>query len=107
MNEQSQSWDNPDARSEHRSFYAGLVADFLRTEPTKILGQLSSRHVELHSAVQAEQMQAWRAEIELLRMAFVALGDSAANWSVLLEAPLFRLGKRLDAVVLWRRASSP
>lgn len=82
-----------------RAFYAAGVPDFLATNPATIVGQLSSRHVAFHASAEAEQIRAWEREIELLREALVALGHTAETWQLLIEAPLLRLGKRLDAVL--------
>jgi hypothetical protein len=84
----------------YRSFFSGTVRQFLATDPSAIVGQLSSRHVAFHRAAEAKQVRAWEQEIALLRAAFAELGDAASDWSLLLEIPLLRLAKRLDAVVL-------
>ena len=46
-------------------------------------------------------MRAWRAQTALLR---TALADCPGSWRVLLEYPLLRLGRRIDAVILTDRA---
>ena len=83
-----------------RSFYSGTVCQFLAADPSAIVGQLSSRHVAFHRAAEAEQVRAWEREISLLQTALLEQGDAAQDRSLLLEVPLLRLGKRLDAVVL-------
>lgn len=92
--------DNPPANPIGRSFYTAPVHQFLAADPNTVVGQLSSRHVTFHQSAEAEQIKAWAREIEILKAVFTALGPTAANWSVLIEMPLLRLGKRLDAVVL-------
>jgi len=64
-----------------------------------IVGRLASRQVAFHSSAEAEQIRAWEAEIVILRRSLSAI-DAPGSWSLLLEVPLFRLGKRLDAVLL-------
>lgn len=81
-----------------RTFFSGTVSDFLAGDPSAIVGQLSSRHVAFHAAAEAEQVRAWEREIEILKATLVSF--ERPSWSVLLEVPLYRLGKRLDAVVL-------
>lgn len=100
MNEQNNSIQYPVGRSAQRSFYSATVPRFLSAASDQIIGQLTSRHVVFHGSAQAEQIRAWEAEIDILRRAFSSLDGATSNWSILLETPLFRLGKRLDAVVL-------
>ena len=83
-----------------RSFFSASTAQFLAADAKAIIGQLSSKHVSFHAAADAEQIRAWEREIELLRAAFGEIGGAADDWFLLLEVPLLRLGKRLDAVLL-------
>lgn len=88
------------AERQGRSFYASRVADFQVANPDAIIGQLASRHIAFHASAEAEQMRAWAREIILLKTALAEVGGVADDWWLLLEAPLLRLGKRLDAVIL-------
>jgi hypothetical protein len=72
----------------------------MRADSDAIIGQLSSRQAASHFSVEIDQMRAWKREIEILRRAFIEVGPVAQSWSILLETPLLRLGKRLDAVIL-------
>lgn len=81
-----------------RSFFASTVSEFLGANPAAIVGQLSSRHVAFHASAEAEQVRAWEREVELLKTACVPL--ARPGWSLLMEVPLLRLGRRLDAVLL-------
>ncbi|MFD1883547.1 DNA/RNA helicase domain-containing protein [Paracoccus pacificus] len=83
-----------------RSFYAAPVSEFRITDDDAIIGRLSSRHVAFHAAAEAEQLRAWKREIEILKESFAKLGSLCDDWQLLLEIPLLRLGKRIDAVVL-------
>lgn len=83
-----------------RSFYSATVPDFLSADPRAIVGQLATRHVAVHATAEAEQLRAWERQIELLKVALLALGPAANGWSILLECPLLRLGRRLDTVIL-------
>lgn len=83
-----------------RSFYAAAVSEFRITDDDAIIGRLSSRHVAFHAAAEAEQLRAWEREIEILKECFAKLGSLCDDWLLLLEIPLLRLGKRIDAVVL-------
>lgn len=83
-----------------RSFYSAKVNEFLQTSSDAVIGRLSSRHVAFHASAEAEQVRAWASEIELLKLAFTEVGSQSADWWLLLEVPLLRLGKRIDAIVL-------
>ncbi len=83
-----------------RSFYAAAVQDFLAASDDAILGQLSRKHVRSHASAEADQIRAWQREIEILRLAFETIGSECEGWWLLLETPLLRLGRRMDAVVL-------
>ncbi len=76
------------------------MLDFVAADPVAIIGQLASQHVAFHPAAEAEQVAAWQRQIALLKAAFEDLGKASEAWSVLLECPLLRLGRRLDAVIL-------
>ena len=98
---QSPSFEGQSVKpSTSRSFYSGLVSEFLNTDADAILGRLTSRQTDSHFPVDPDQLRAWKREIELLRKAFAEVGPISQTWSVLMETPLLRLGKRLDAVVI-------
>ena len=86
--------------STNRSFYSDVVAEFMSADPDAIVGRLSSQQAASHFSIEIDQLRAWKREIEILRCAFAEAGPIAQTWSVLLETPLLRLGKRLDAVVI-------
>ncbi len=52
---------------------------------------------------EAQQLRAWQVGIECLAAAFVDWPE-AAGWELLLEYPLRRLGRRIDAVLITDRA---
>lgn len=83
-----------------RAFWHGSARALLDANPKAVIGQLASRHVRSHAAAEAEQVRAWEREIDILRLALAAGGERAQGWGVLLEAPMLRLGKRMDAVIL-------
>ena len=92
---------SPEPRqSGSRAFYSASVAEFLAADPNAIVGQLSSRQVAFHQSAEAEQIRAWEREIEILRVALTNLADQAVDWRLLIEMPLLRLGKRLDALLV-------
>lgn len=83
-----------------RSFYSASVSEFRVTKSDDIIGRLSRAQGSAFSGVDAEQLSAWGRQIEILRTGFEQLPEAAQTWSLILEMPLFRLGKRLDAVIL-------
>ena len=91
----------PPGASTNRSFYSDVVAEFMSTDPDAIVGRLSSQQTASHFSIEIDQLRAWKREIEILRCAFAEAGPMAQTWSVLLETPLLRLGKR------WTLSSSP
>lgn len=83
-----------------RSFYSARIDAFLVSDPSAILGRLSSRHVAFRACAEHEQLRAWEREIEILKSTLHELDSLVAEWWLLLEVPLLRLSKRLDAVLL-------
>ncbi|MGA2557273.1 MAG: hypothetical protein ABSG04_13465, partial [Verrucomicrobiota bacterium] len=83
------------------AFYRASLADFLTHSPDEILGSLLRSYQ--HNELQKRQTKAWEMEIEVLKSVFPKLIQhipTAANWSLLLEYPIPRRPKRLDAVLL-------
>jgi hypothetical protein len=83
-----------------RAYYTSSVSTFVESDADAILGQLATRVASEHLGNEIEQIDSWRLEIELLRVAFLALGGTSSRWGLLLELPLLRLGRRIDAAVL-------
>ncbi|MDR3533038.1 MAG: DUF2075 domain-containing protein [Rhodopila sp.] len=84
-----------------RAWWSGTLSDFRSGDPTAILGTLSTRLVETHSINRETQIVAWRKQIEVLRD---ATADLPPECRLLLEYPLLRLGRRIDAVLLTKTA---
>ena len=81
------------------AFWSGSAAALLATSDDEVLGALSSQQVRHFRTTEAAQMPAWRDSLAALRAAVTAMGAH-----VLLEYPILRLGRRIDAVVLTDRA---
>jgi hypothetical protein len=64
-----------------------------------VVGTLTTRAALEFRGNHPEQARAWRGQIALLHRAFGGLAG-AQDWGLLLEYPLRRLGRRLDAVIL-------
>ncbi|HEY1930757.1 MAG TPA: DNA/RNA helicase domain-containing protein [Acetobacteraceae bacterium] len=84
-----------------RAWWSAPVSDFLAQDPESIVGVLSTRLVETHPLNRATQVQAWRRQIPWLRAAIATLPGSCR---LLLEYPLLRLQRRIDAVLLTEHA---
>src|SRR5690242_5087632 len=79
------------------AWWSANLADFLGYETEIIVGSLATRLVQAHTINRDTQIRAWCAQIELLRRALKRL---PASWHLLLEYPLLRLARRIDAVLL-------
>jgi hypothetical protein len=83
------------------AWWSGNLDDFRKVDLDVVLGVLSVRANETHRTNAPEQIAAWRIQLPVLRDALVRLpGDT----QLLLEYPLLRLGRRIDAVVVTDRA---
>lgn len=83
------------------AWWSGSVTELQIFPSEQIIGALSTRLVETHPLNRATQIQAWRTQIVVLAN---ALANAPVSWQLLLEYPLLRLGKRIDAVLLTDRA---
>jgi hypothetical protein len=85
------------------AFYEKSVSGFLQDDLDHILGKLTARageagfYQQLHS-----QTAAWQVQLDLLRSTLLELNEELASrsWHILLEYPIPRRGKRIDAVLL-------
>ncbi len=84
-----------------RAWWSGTLSHFRQTDRTTILGVLSTRTVEINVTNRETQIVAWRRQIEVLADATAGLPP---DYRLLLEYPLLRLGRRIDAVLVTKRA---
>ncbi len=83
------------------AFYRATLGDFLAHSPNEIIGALLRSYQ--HNELQKRQTKAWEKEIQVLKAAcdeLIRLAPISTNWSLLLEYPIPRRQKRLDAVLL-------
>ena len=83
------------------AFYRATIAEFLTHSPCEILGSLLRSYQ--HNELQKKQTKAWEKEIAVLEVAcaeLIRLTPVSTKWSLLLEYPIPRRHKRLDAVLL-------
>jgi Uncharacterized conserved protein (DUF2075) len=85
------------------AFWSGTVPEFLDCDPDALLDRLAAEQMRRFPTSEATQLRAWEEEIALLRVALRPFADRA-GWRVLLEYPLLRLGRRIDAVLATDRA---
>ena len=78
-----------------RCLYESDIASFLNKEMDAIFGMLCGHY---HGEVLTTQMEAWKAEIEILQNA-LALWNSS-DGRIIFEYDIPRLGKRIDVVLL-------
>ena len=84
-----------------RAWWSGDLTTLLAAPPEAVVQRLAVRLVETHHLNHAAQLTAWREQVGLLQTLARGL---PGDWRVLLEYPLLRLGKRIDAVLLSDRA---
>jgi len=86
------------------AYFRRTVSQFLRTTPTEIIGELADGNTRYgFTEVGAEQIAAWREEIQILQEELSKLCHripDAAGWGLLLEFPIPRRQHRIDAVLL-------
>jgi hypothetical protein len=80
------------------ALYRAPIAEFLAENADTIIGCQSKLTRLGFSEVTAEQFEAWREQITILKSALEAF--SSRNWQLLLEYPIPRRGRRTDAVLL-------
>ncbi|MDE1896330.1 MAG: DUF2075 domain-containing protein [Rhodospirillales bacterium] len=83
------------------AWWSGSIRDFLLSTDHDIIGRLTTRQARDYRTNEPIQLQAWMWQIEKLRSELTKLPE---DWRLLLEYPLLRLGRRLDAVLVSDRA---
>ncbi len=79
------------------------VADFLAADPAALVRHLAYQDAQRFRQSEAQQLRAWNASLALLHHALAGWED-ARDWRLVLEFPLRRLGRRMDAVLATPRA---
>lgn len=75
------------------------VADFLATDPQALVERLAFADQQRFSRNQGQQLLAWAETLRILETALRAWAV-AADWHLVLEYDMRRLGRRLDAVLI-------
>lgn len=88
------------------AYYCAAVSKFVAEDPKKVIGELAhGESADVFFAHFRTETEAWAHEVRLLVQCLndaMGLMSSARDWSLLLEYPIPRRGKRIDAVVLAR-----
>lgn len=81
------------------AFYSAQLADFLATDPAQITARLTAEQVRHFRRTEAAAVGAWEETISILQASLLAMPD-VSRWRVLLEYPMLRLGRRIDAILI-------
>ncbi|MEP7339682.1 MAG: DUF2075 domain-containing protein [Acidobacteriota bacterium] len=88
------------------AYYRASLAEFLADDSERILGVLAAESAKNGFIdLKQKQTKAWQKQIEVLKTVFALLQNQfveSANWGLLLEYPIPRRQKRIDAVLLAR-----
>ena len=79
-----------------RSYYSASITDFLRQSDREILGIIHANDISAETTIQ--QSNTWESEITILKDQLRAFSDGR----IIFEYTIPRMGKRVDAVVLYR-----
>ena len=82
-------------------WWSSDIGNLLTTNAEAVAQRLALRLVETHHLNRETQVRAWREQVHLLQ---TALRTFPAYWRIILEYPLLRLGRRIDAVLLSENA---
>jgi hypothetical protein len=91
----------PSKHTENIAWWSGSLHELSEVTDESIIGRLSACAMQAYRTNEPAQLRAWAWQVELLR---AALSTLPRNWRLLLEYPLIRLGRRLDAVLVTDRA---
>ncbi|HUE00035.1 MAG TPA: DUF2075 domain-containing protein [Bryobacteraceae bacterium] len=80
------------------AIYHASVSEFLNEQQDFVIGCLSKVAGRASTELTSEQLEAWREQITILQSALVP--QALRGWHLLLEYPIPRRGKRIDAVIL-------
>ncbi len=79
-----------------RSYYSATIADFLQQSSSEIIGIIHSNDISAETTIQ--QSNTWESEVQILKDQLHPFSDGR----IIFEYTIPRMGKRVDAVVLYR-----
>lgn len=81
------------------AFYSAIVAEFLADDPAAIAARIAAAQIRHFRLLERAAFATWEATIAALRATLETI-PAASGWRLLLEYPLLRLGRRIDAVLI-------
>ncbi len=84
--------------------YTARVADFLAADKPSLLATLSLHQAAAFRVNEAQQLRAWSITLAVLQSALDGCAE-AQSWRLILEFPMRRLGRRIDALLITPRGS--
>lgn len=79
-----------------RSYYSSSIAEFLRQSDREILGIIHANDISAETTIQ--QSNTWESEVQILKDQLRSFADGR----IIFEYTIPRMGKRVDAVVLYK-----
>ena len=79
-----------------RSYYSASIAEFLQQSSSEIIGIIHSNDISAETAIQ--QSNTWESEVQILKDQLRSFSDGR----IIFEYTIPRMGKRVDAVVLYK-----
>src|SRR5438874_869679 len=87
------------------AYYRASLQAFADASTSEVEGTLAERNARASFPLQPDALFAWKAQLPELQNAarwLLRKVTNSASWSILLEYPIPRVGKRIDAVLLAR-----
>ena len=78
-----------------RSYYSASIAELLRQSTSEIIGIIHSNDISAETTIQ--QSNTWESEVQILKDQLCSFSDGR----IIFEYTIPRMGKRVDAVVLY------
>lgn len=79
-----------------RSYYSATIAEFLQQSSSEIIGIIHANDISAETTIQ--QSNTWESEVQILKDQLSSFSDGR----IIFEYTIPRMGKRVDAVVLYR-----
>ena len=79
-----------------RSYYSATIAEFLQQSSSEIIGIIHANDISAETTIQ--QSNTWESEVQILKDQLHSFSDGR----IIFEYTIPRMGKRVDAVVLYK-----
>ena len=84
-----------------RSYYSASISEFLQQSSSEIIGIIHSNDISAETTIQ--QSNTWKSEVQILKDQLRSFSDGR----IIFEYTIPRMGKRVDAVVLYIKYRFP